>query len=67
MSLFDKILDVYYDVTFRVQDLVDTVKYKTSNLVNAVKGHKEDLDIKLEEIVFKPAKKRKKTSKIKKK
>jgi len=67
MSLFDKILDVYYDVSFRVQDLVDTVKFKTSNLVNAVKGHKEDLDIELEEIVSKPTKKRKKTSKKKKK
>lgn len=67
MSLFDKILDVYYDVTFRVQDLVDTVRYKAVDLVDAVKGHKENLEIAYDEIDVKPVKKRKKTTKKKKK
>ena len=57
MKLFDKILDVYYDVTWRVTDLVDKIK-----------GHKADIeDIIEEEIVIKPKKTTKKKSAKKKK
>ena len=31
MKLFDKIVDVYYDLAFRVTDLVDMVKYKVQD------------------------------------
>ena len=63
MKLFDKIVDVYYDLAFRVTDLVDTVKYKVQDLVEAAKGQKcelveEDLYVPLE--VEKPKKKKKK-------
>ena len=67
MSLFDKILDVYYDITFRLEDLVNTVKYKAEDLVDSVKGNKKKFEVEFEESFAKPAKKRKKTSKKKKK
>lgn len=74
MKLFDKIVDVYYDIVFRVEDLVSTVKYKALDLVDAVKGHKSELDqyvgqeidIIEEDIKPKVKKKKKKTSKKKK-
>jgi len=72
MRLFDKVLDAYYDVVFRVEDLINTVKYKALDLVDSVKGHKEDICtweteevVPVEEPVKK--KKKKKTSKKKKK
>ena len=67
MKLFDKILDVYYDVTWRVTDLVDTVKYKTLGLVAKLKGHKDDSENIIEEEIVLPEKPRKKKTAKKKK
>lgn len=73
MRIFDKILDVYYDVVFKVEDLVSTVKYKALDLVDSIRGHKseldnwsnKELDLQVEEPVKKV--KKKKASKKKKK
>lgn len=71
MKLFDKVLDAYYDTIFRVEDLIDTVKYKVLDLVDSVKGHNQDVctwdteDVVASEEPVK--KKKKKTSKKKKK
>lgn len=74
MKLFDKVLDAYYDVVFRVEDLISTVKYKVVDLVDSVKGHKSELDNwsskeldLVDEEPVKKIKKKKKTSKKKKK
>lgn len=71
MKLFDKILDVYYDVVFRVEDLITTVKYKVVDLVDGIRGHKSELDAyvgqEIDLVQEKPVKKTKKTSKKKKK
>lgn len=74
MKLLDKVVDVYYDVVFRVEDLVDSVKYKVLDLVDAVKGHKSELDnlvgqeidLVQDDVKPKTRKKKKKTSKKKK-
>lgn len=73
MKLFDKVLDAYYDVVFRLEDIVSTVKYKVLDLVDTVKGHKSDLDKWTDQEIdltpVEPVKKtkKKKTSKKKKK
>lgn len=63
MRLFEKLSDIYYDLTFRVQDTVDTIKYKVQDLVAAVRGHKSELDNYVSEELFvteEPVKKTKK-------
>jgi len=73
MKLFDKILDVYYDVVFKVEDLATTVKYKVVDLIDGIKGHKSSLDAyvgqEIDLVQKEPVKKtkKKKTSKKKKK
>jgi len=73
MKLFDKVLDAYYDIVFRVEDLISTVKYKVVDLVDSVKGHSSELDNwsskELDLVDEEPVKKikKKKTSKKKKK
>lgn len=73
MKLFDKVLDAYYDVVFRLEDIVSTVKHKVLDLVDTVKGHKSDLDKWTDQEIdltpVEPVKKtkKKKTSKKKKK
>jgi hypothetical protein len=36
MSLFDKVLDVYYDVKFKVEDTVDNFKFKLYDVIHGV-------------------------------
>jgi hypothetical protein len=55
MNLLDKIVDAYYAVRFKVEDLIDTVKYRA-----------EDLKYSVEEALQKKTKKKAKSKKKKK-
>jgi len=73
MNIFDKILDLYYNVVFRVEDVASSLRYKVLDTVDHLKGNKSTFDYSAEkieilpELVVKKTKKSRKSSKKKKK
>lgn len=67
MNIFDKILDAYYDVRFKVEDAYYAIRYKITDLVNGVKNTSDKVVKELEEEFVKPAKRKKAKTKKKKK
>ena len=63
MSLFDKVLDVYYDVKFKVEDAVDNIKFKLYNVIHGVSVVSDEELIKTSKKVSKKKAKSKKKKK----
>lgn len=60
MRLFDKIQDVYYDVTFKIEDLIDGARYKVTDLIDRIKGNAHGYENVVEEEVILPLPKKRK-------